>query len=92
MSAFELVFGLMTFITSLALTQLLAGFVGLLRNGERVQCSALHALWEWSALTSAIGNWASYWGLRSLGDLRAAHLLPDRYQQCRDGLTVRVPK
>ena len=66
MSAFELVFGLMTTITSLALTHFLAGFVGLLRNGERVQFSAMHALWAWSASTSTIGNWASYWGLRSL--------------------------
>jgi hypothetical protein len=66
MSAFELVFGLMTIITSLALTHLLAGFVGLLRSAERVRFSAMHALWAWSAFTSTIGNWASYWGLRSL--------------------------
>ena len=66
MSAFELVFGLMSIITSLALTHLLAGFVGLLRGTERVRFSALHALWAWSAFASTIGNWASYWGLRTL--------------------------
>ena len=66
MSAFEVVFGLMSIITSLALTHFLAGFVGLLRNAERVRFSALHALWAWSAFASTIGNWASYWGLRTL--------------------------
>jgi hypothetical protein len=66
MSTFELVFGLMTIITSLALTHLLTGFVALLRNAERVRFSAMHALWAWSAFTSTIGNWASYWGLRSV--------------------------
>ena len=59
MTSFELVFGLMTIITSLALTHLLAGFVGVLRNAERVRFSALHALWAWSAFISTIGNWAS---------------------------------
>lgn len=66
MTPFELVFGLMTIITSLALTHLLAGFVSVLRNAQRVRFSTLHALWAWSAFTLTIGNWASYWGLRSL--------------------------
>lgn len=66
MSAFELVFGMMSIITSLALTHILAGFVRLLRNAERVRFSASHALWAWSAFISTIGNWASYWELRSL--------------------------
>jgi hypothetical protein len=66
MSPFELVFGLMSIITSLALTHLLAGFVSLLRNAQRVRFSALHALWAWSAFASTIGNWASYWGLHTL--------------------------
>lgn len=66
MTSFELVFGLMTIITSLALTHLLTGFVSVLRNAERVRFSVLHGLWAWSAFTLTIGNWASYWGLRSL--------------------------
>ena len=66
MTSFELVFSLTTIITSLALTHLLAGFVSMLRNTERVRFSALHALWAWSAFISTIGNWASYWELRSL--------------------------
>lgn len=43
MTSFELVFALVTIITSLALTHLLAGFVGVLRNLQRVQFSAPHA-------------------------------------------------
>ena len=66
MSAFELVFGLVSIITSLALTHLLAGFVSLLRNAQRVRFSATHALWAWSAFASTIGNWASFWGLHAL--------------------------
>lgn len=66
MTPFELVFSLMTIITSLALTHLLAGFVSVLRNAERVQFSAPHALWAWSAFTLTIGNWASYWEMRAL--------------------------
>jgi hypothetical protein len=66
MTSFELVFSLMTIITSLALTHLLAGFVTVLRNAERVRFSPVHALWAWTAFTLTIGNWASYWELRSL--------------------------
>jgi len=65
MTPFELVFGLMTILTSLALTHLLGGFVSVLRNAERVRFSVLHALWAWSAFALTIGNWASYWGMRS---------------------------
>lgn len=66
MTSFELVFALVTIITSLALTHLLAGFVGVLRNAQRVHFSALHALWAWAALFLTIGNWASFWSLRFL--------------------------
>lgn len=66
MSPFELVFGLVTIVTSLALTHLLEGFVGLFRNAQRVRFSDVHALWSWSAFTSTVGNWASFWALRSL--------------------------
>lgn len=66
MTSFELVFALVTIITSLALTHLLAGFVGVLRNAQRAQLSAPHALWAWAALLLTIGNWASFWSLRTL--------------------------
>jgi hypothetical protein len=64
MSAFEVVFILVTIITSLALTHLLTGFVSVLRNAERVRFSVKHALWAWIAFTLLIGNWASYWSMR----------------------------
>ena len=66
MTAFELVFGLITIVASLALTHLLEGFVRLLRNSGRVHFSAAHALWAWTAFASTIGNWASFWAMRSL--------------------------
>jgi hypothetical protein len=66
MTAFELVFGLITIITSLALTHLLEGFVNLVRNPARVKFSATHALWAWTGFASAVGNWASFWEMRTL--------------------------
>ena len=66
MTAFELVFGLITIITSLALTHLLEGFVNLVRNPARVHFSATHALWAWTGFASAVGNWASFWEMRTL--------------------------
>ena len=66
MTSFQFVFGLVTIITSLALTRLMTGLVGVLRNAERVQFSAPHALWAWAAFLFTIGNWASFWDLRSL--------------------------
>lgn len=66
MTPFELVFGLLTIIASLALTHLLSGFVEVLRNTARVRFSPQHALWAWVALMSTIGNWASLWAMRSV--------------------------
>ena len=66
MTSFELVFVLITIVTSLAVTHILTGFVSVLRNAKRVRFSAVHTLWAWSAFILTIGNWASFWGLRSL--------------------------
>ncbi len=66
MNAFEIVFTLMTMITSFALAHLLNGFVILLRNAKKVQFSIVHALWSWIALAVLIGNWASFWQMRSV--------------------------
>lgn len=66
MTAFEVVFILLTMITSLAIAHLLNGFVIILRNVARVRFSALHALWIWIAFALLIGNWASYWEMRSV--------------------------
>src|SRR5262245_37954562 len=66
MTPFELVFGLPTIIASLALTNLLSGYVEVLRSTARVRFSMQHSLWAWVALTSIIGNWASFWTMRSV--------------------------
>jgi hypothetical protein len=63
-TAFEFVFGLLSIIASLGLTHLVASVVNLIRNGERVRFSPLHALWMWIAFSTTIGNWGSYWALR----------------------------
>lgn len=65
MTSFEFVFGLLSIIASLGLTHLVASIVNLVRNSERVRFSPLHALWMWTAFTTTIGNWGSYWALRS---------------------------
>lgn len=66
MTSFEFVFGLISVITSLALTQLLAGCVALLRHADRVRLSWRHACWTAVAFMVLVGNWASFWGLRDL--------------------------
>jgi hypothetical protein len=66
MTAFEVVFILVTIIVSLAITHLLSGFVGLLRSVSRVRFSALHALWVWIAFAGLIANWASLWPMKSV--------------------------
>ncbi|MEZ5033137.1 MAG: hypothetical protein R2787_17250 [Saprospiraceae bacterium] len=66
MTAFEIVFSLLSMITSLALAHLLNGFVILLRHVERIRISMLHGLWSWIALAVLIGNWASFWQMREV--------------------------
>jgi hypothetical protein len=66
MTAFEIVFVLLTMIVSLAIAHLLNGFVIILRNTSRVRFSLLHALWIWIAFALLIGNWASSWEMRSV--------------------------
>ena len=66
MTAFEIVFALVTMITSLAIAHLLNGFASIVRNAGRVRSSPLHALWFWIAFTIVIGNWASFWEMRSV--------------------------
>ena len=66
MNAFDIVFTLMTMITSLALAHMLNGFVIFLRNAKRVRFSLVHGLWSWIALATLIGNWASLWSMRSV--------------------------
>ena len=64
MTSFEFVFGLISVITSLALTQMLSGVVNLCRHAERVVFSWRHAFWVAIAIMLLIGNWARFWTLR----------------------------
>ncbi|MEP6897717.1 MAG: hypothetical protein ABI870_04210 [Rhodanobacter sp.] len=64
MTSFEFVFGLISVVTSLALTQMLSGCVALYRNAERVRPSWRHALWVVTAFMVLIGNWAAFWRMR----------------------------
>jgi len=66
MTAFEVVFTLVTMITSLAIAHLLNGFASFLRNARRVRFSLPHALWSWTAFSLVIGNWASTWEMRAV--------------------------
>ena len=66
MTAFEVVFALVTMVTSLAIAHLLNGFASIVRNAGRVRFSLPHALWSWIAFSIVIGNWASLWEMRSV--------------------------
>lgn len=63
---FDFVFGLISVITSLALTHLVAGIVALIRNGANVTFSWRHAAWTWVAFALVVGNWASFWQLHTV--------------------------
>ena len=75
MTAFEVVFGLLTMITSLALAHLLNGFVIVVQNAGRVRFSVLHGLWSWIAFAALIGNWASFWAMRTVDSWPASTVL-----------------
>lgn len=66
MTSFEFVFGLISVITSLALTQMLSGIVSLYRRSGRLQLSWRHALWTTTAFLLLIGNWSALWGLHDV--------------------------
>ncbi|MEO6798450.1 MAG: hypothetical protein ABI178_00720 [Rhodanobacter sp.] len=66
MTSFEFVFGLISVITSLALTQMLGGGVTLYRHAERVRLSWRHGLWVATAFMVLIGNWAALWLSRNV--------------------------
>ena len=64
MTIFEFVFGMISVITSLALTRLLGGCVGLYRHAAHIRFSWRHACWIAVALMVLVGNWASFWRQR----------------------------
>ncbi len=63
MTSFEFVFGMISVITSLALTRLLSGCVGLYRHAEHVRFCWRHAGWVAVAFMLLVGNWAGFWNL-----------------------------
>jgi len=64
-SPFEFVFALISIITSLALTTIIAGVIRILRHPGRTDTSATHALWMWVAFALVIGNWGGLWHARA---------------------------
>lgn len=66
MTSFEFVFGMISVITSLALTRLLSGCVGLYRHAGPIRFSWRHACWTAVALMVLVGNWASFWRQRDI--------------------------
>jgi len=66
MTSFEFVFGMISVITSLALTRLLSGCVALLRHSEQVRLSWCHACWTAVAFMVLVGNWATFWRMRDV--------------------------
>ena len=64
MTSFEFVFGLISIITSLAVTHLIGGLIAYVRH--RARFSLRHALWSWTAFALVIANWASFWDDRSV--------------------------
>ena len=75
MSSFEFVFGMISVITSLALTRLLSGCVGLYRHAERVRFSWRHGCWTAMAFLLLLGNWASFWRMRDIQSWQALDVL-----------------
>jgi hypothetical protein len=75
MTSFEFVFGLISVITSLALTQMLSGFVALYRRADRVRLSWRHACWTATAFMVLIGNWAAFWHSRNIQSWGALDVL-----------------
>ena len=72
MTSFEFVFGMISVMTSLALTRLLGGWVGLYRHADRIRFSWRHACWAAMACMLLVGNWAQLWALH---DVQSWHAL-----------------
>lgn len=75
MTSFEFVFGMISVITSLALTRLLSDCVRLLRHADRITLSWRHACWTAVAFMILIGNWASFWQQRNVQSWGALDVL-----------------
>lgn len=75
MTSFEFVFGMISVITSLALTRLLSGGVALYRHSDRIRFSWRHGCWTAMALMLLLGNWAAFWQMRGIRDWSGSEAL-----------------
>lgn len=75
MSSFEFVFGMISVVTSLALTRLLGGCVDLYRHAGHVRFSWRHACWTALAFMLLLGNWASFWRMHAMQAWHALDVL-----------------
>lgn len=75
MTSFEFVFGMISVITSLALTRLLSGGVALYRHSDRIRFSWRHGCWTAMALMLLLGNWAAFWQMRGIRDWSGSQAL-----------------
>jgi hypothetical protein len=75
MTSFEFVFGMISVITSLALTRLLSGCVGLYRHAEHIRFSWRHGCWTAMAFMLLVANWAQFWRLHDVQAWNALDVL-----------------
>ena len=67
--------GMISVITSLALTRLLSGCAGLYRHSGRIRFSWRHGCWTAMAFMLLLGNWAAFWALRDTRSWGAVDVL-----------------
>ena len=75
MTSVEFGFGMISVITSLALTRLLSGGVALYRHADRIRFSWRHGGWTAMALMLLLGNWAAFWQMRGISDWSGSEAL-----------------
>jgi len=75
MTPFEYIFGFTSIIIALAVTHLIVGIVELVRAGDRVKYSFVHALWVFAIFAIVIGNWAGGWNERGVTEWPAWSVL-----------------
>lgn len=68
MTPFEYIFGFTSIVIALAVTHMVVGIVALVRAGDRVKYSAIHALWMFTIFGGVVGNWAVGWTAREVTD------------------------
>jgi len=68
MSAFQHMVTLLSFVLALAVAHQLLSIVEIVRAGQRVSLSAVHALWMVNAFLQVIGWWFGIWDLRDVKD------------------------